>query len=76
MATKQKTDYPRQDYYTGNRMFSVSHPEYGSITVKARDNAGAIVTAVSVFGVKWQKYSFYAYFDVHEIKKNKSRERS
>lgn len=68
---KQKTDYPRQDDYTGHRVFSVSHPDHGGITVKARDEAGAIVTAARVWGVKWQAYAFYAYCVVNEVERIK-----
>ncbi len=68
---KQKTDYPRQDDYTGHRLLSVSHPDYGSITVKVRDKNGAIVTAARVWGVKWKEYSYYAYCVVNEVKRIK-----
>lgn len=67
-AMNQKTDYPRQDDYTGHRVFSVSHPDYGCITVRARDKIGAIVTASRVLGVRWQMYTFYAYCVVNEVK--------
>lgn len=65
---KQKTDYPRQDDYTGHRVFSVSHPDYGDITVMARDKIGAIVTASQVWGLRWKMYTFYAYCVVNEVK--------
>lgn len=64
----QKTDYPRQDYYTGPRVFSVSHQDYGGITVRARDEIGAVVTASRVWGVRWKMYTFYAYCVVNEVK--------
>lgn len=64
----QKTDYPRQDDYAGHRVFSVSHPDYGGITVRARDKTGDIVTASRVWGVRWQMYTFYAYCVVNEVK--------
>ena len=67
-ANKQKTNYPRQDDYTGHRVFSVSHPDYGCITVTAIDKIGAITTASRVWGVRWQMYTFYAYCDVNEVK--------
>lgn len=68
---KQKTDYPRQDGYTGHRVFSVSHSDYGDITIRAREKNGAIVTAARVWGVKWQAYAFYAYCVVNEVKRIK-----
>lgn len=67
-AMKQQTNYPRQDDYTGHRVFSVSHPDYGCITVTARDKIGAVVTASRVWGVRWQMYTFYAYCVVNEAK--------
>lgn len=67
-AMRQKSVYPRQDDYTGHRVFSVHHPDYGDITVNARDKIGAIVTASRVWGVRWQMYTFYAYCVVNEVK--------
>ena len=55
---------PKQADYTGHVVWTVTHPNHGSVDVKARDKAGAIVTAAAVWGERWQKYSFYAYCEV------------
>ena len=60
---------PRQADYTGHTLWNVTHPNHGSVDVKARDMPGAIVTAASVWGERWQRYGFYAFCDVTRIKR-------
>lgn len=55
---------PRQQDYTGHSCWTVTHPTFGAVDVLARDKAGAIVTAATVWGQRWQKYEFYAFCEV------------
>lgn len=71
MATKKETaadKYPRQLDYTGSKLYSVRHPSHGETKVRARNYAGAIVTAAAVWGERWQRYAFYAFCEVVEHK--------
>lgn len=66
---------PRQAEYTGHSVWMVTHPTFGAVDVLARDMAGAIITASTVWGQRWQKYEFYAYCDVvRRLKSKKMRD--
>lgn len=41
--------------------FEVSHPDHGTVTVGAVNEAAAIVAAAAAWGVRWQPYAFYAW---------------
>ena len=55
------------EHYRGRSRFTVSHPDYDTpLTVAAPDEISAIVAAAELWGVRWQRFSFYAYCDVSD----------
>lgn len=70
---KPQDKYPRQAEYTGHKVYDVFHPDHGGCTVIARNSYGAIVTAASVWGERWQRYGFYAYCETAEQKREASK---
>lgn len=55
--------------YTGRKRFEVEHPAHRRRIIVAAPNAdSAIVAAAARWGERWQKYSFYAYCRVNEVR--------
>lgn len=45
--------------YRGRKLYCVTHPRHGSLTIAAPDEATAIVAAASQWRERWQAYGFY-----------------
>lgn len=46
--------------YRGNKLYQVSHPDYGFCTVAAPDESAAILTSAAVWSTDWTAEEFYA----------------
>ena len=48
----------RFEDYRGRKRYCVTHPQHGSLTIAAPDEACAIVAAAKYWGERWQAYGF------------------
>lgn len=53
--------------YSGKQRWVVKHPKYREITVRAPDDAAAIMAAGKFLGEDWTRLSFYTNCEVRKI---------
>lgn len=66
MKTTMKRTICKYRGYRGERAWTVTHPEYGSITALAADEASAMAAAAKAWGENWLRASFHGQCDVEE----------
>lgn len=57
----------RAGYYRGDKLWSVSHPIYGSCAVRAANAEKAMVAAAAHWGQRWQSVEFHSAVTVIKI---------
>ena len=57
---KQRKSIPRFDGYTGGKVWTVVHPNFGDCMVVAPSIPAAIVVAARIWKQTWTRLDFYA----------------
>ena len=69
MGRSKKYDIAFEEYL-GTRRYTVSHPEHsGTLLVAAPTEVAAMVAAAKKWGVRWQRYEYYAFCEVKMFKR-------
>lgn len=56
----KQAHYAAAPDYTGEKLWTVTHPEFGQITVLAPTREAAIPAAARIWKTRWQAYAFYS----------------
>ncbi len=54
-----KARYPRFPDYTGDKLWRVTHPQYGTLECLAPDRYAAMAVAAEIWETRWQAIEFY-----------------
>ena len=60
----------RFEGYRGRKLYCVTHPRHGSLTIAAPDEAAAIVVAAKQWEERWQAWDFHTSCIVMRLTEN------